>query len=59
MLRQPLFSCSGCLRIQFFNLDTHVSDLREAMPRQRSLIRTSDLQDAMTRQRSLYTYSTP
>ena len=37
MLRQPLFFWSGCLSIQFFNLDTHVSDLPDAMPRQRSL----------------------
>ena len=40
MLRQSLFFCSGSLSIQFFNLDTLVSDLRDAMPRQRSLTRT-------------------
>ena len=34
------FFWSGCLSIQFFNLDTHVSDLWDAMPRQRSLTRT-------------------
>ena len=39
MLRQPLF-WSGCLSIQFFNSNTLVSDLRDAMPRQRSLTRT-------------------
>ena len=31
---------TGCLSILFFNLDTHVSDLRDAIPRQRSLTRT-------------------
>ena len=35
MLRQPLFFWSGCLSIQFFNSLT--CDLRDAMPRQRSL----------------------
>ena len=40
MLRQPSFFCSGSLSIQFFNLDTLVSDLRDAMSRQRSLTRT-------------------
>ena len=40
MLRQPLFFWSGYLSIQFFNLNTHVTDLRDAMPRQRSLTRT-------------------
>ena len=43
MLRQPLLFWSGCLSIQFFNLNTLVSDLWDAMPRQRSL----------------YTYPTP
>ena len=43
MLRQPLLFWSGCLSIQFFNSNTLVSDLRDAMPRQRSL----------------YTYPTP
>ena len=28
---------AGCLSIQFFNSHTHVTDLRDAMPRQRSL----------------------
>ena len=37
MLRQPLLFWSGCLSIQFFNSDTLVSDLRDAMSRQRSL----------------------
>ena len=46
--------------IQFFNLHTHVTDLRDTMPRQRSLTHTHthtcDLRDTMPRQRSLYTY---
>ena len=37
MLRQPLLLWSGCLSILFFNWDTLVSDLRDAMPRQSSL----------------------
>ena len=57
MLRQPLLFWSGCLSIQFFNPDTLVSDLRDAMPRQRSLYtnptpRCEVLQDAMPRQKS-------
>ena len=36
MLRQPLFFWYGCLSIKFFNSLT--CDLRDAMPRQRSLI---------------------
>ena len=55
-----LFFCFfECIGIQFFNLETLVSDLRNAMPRQRSLTsraHTYDLRDAMPRQRSLYTY---
>ena len=58
MLRQPFFKIyaefewnlvffiffwSGCLSIQFLNLDTNVTDLRDAMPRYRLL----------------YTYPTP
>ena len=37
MLRQPLLFWSGYLSIQFFNSNTLVSDLQDAMPRQRSL----------------------
>ena len=29
-----------CIDIQFFNLHTHVTDLRDTMPRQRSLTHT-------------------
>ena len=39
MLRQPLLFWSAYLSIQFFNSDTLVSDLRDTMPRQRSLTR--------------------
>ena len=59
MLRQPLFFGLVAKASSFLN--THVTDLRDAMPRQRSLTRTHtcDLRDAMPRQMSLYTYLTP
>ena len=51
-----------CIDIQFFNLHTHVTNLWETMPRERSLTHTHththtcDLPDTMPRQRSFYTY---
>ena len=57
MLRQRLLFWFGCLSIQFFNLDTLVSDLRNAMPRQRSLTRTHVTYGTLCHARGHFTHT--